>query len=334
MRGRDGFCIPCQPGEVGEAIGRISAVDAASRATRTPTATEKKILRDVFEKGDAYFRTGDLLRMDADGYFYFVDRIGDTFRWKGENVSTSEVAEVLSVAAGRARGERLRRGGAGPGRPRRHGRAGGGRRGFDPEPRCTRTSRASCRPMRGRCSCAIGAEIEITGTFKHRKVELVKQGFDPAAITDPLYFLDGERRLRAARRSALRADRERRAAGVRDVRLGVCGALLLAQAAAGDPASERLHREAIVIDGHNDVTSWILDYRLRSRHGRRRSGEAERRGLWMLAGRCPSRRGDELRTHTDLRRLQRGGVDAQFFSIWPHSDYAKTPGASSSARTR
>ena len=59
-------------------------------------ATEKKILRDVFEPGDAWFRTGDLMRQDAQGFFYFVDRIGDTFRWKGENVATTEVAEALA----------------------------------------------------------------------------------------------------------------------------------------------------------------------------------------------------------------------------------------------
>merc|ERR1712205_186756 len=63
-------------------------------------ATEKKILRDVFVKGDKYFRTGDLLSKDSKGYFYFVDRIGDTFRWKGENCSTMEVSEVVSAFPG------------------------------------------------------------------------------------------------------------------------------------------------------------------------------------------------------------------------------------------
>ncbi|RIK90028.1 MAG: hypothetical protein DCC71_25725 [Proteobacteria bacterium] len=104
VRGPDGFCVECAPGEVGEAIGRIPD-DPKSPIGRfegyTGAAeTEKKILRDVFEQGDAWFRTGDLLRQDADGDLYFVDRIGDTFRWKGENVATTEVAECLAVFPG------------------------------------------------------------------------------------------------------------------------------------------------------------------------------------------------------------------------------------------
>ena len=66
----------------------------ALRGLRHRADTDKKILRDVFEKGDAWFRTGDIMRKDKDGYFYFLDRIGDTFRWKGENVSTTEVEEA------------------------------------------------------------------------------------------------------------------------------------------------------------------------------------------------------------------------------------------------
>ena len=65
VRGPDGFCVPCGPDEVGEAVGRISDRACASRATPDAEATEKKVLRDVFAKGDAYFRTGDLLRVDA-----------------------------------------------------------------------------------------------------------------------------------------------------------------------------------------------------------------------------------------------------------------------------
>ncbi|KAI0399783.1 AMP-binding enzyme [Xylaria palmicola] len=62
---------------------------------RNDEATAKKYVRDVFRKGDCYYRTGDALRRDADGRWFFLDRLGDTFRWKGENVSTAEVAEVL-----------------------------------------------------------------------------------------------------------------------------------------------------------------------------------------------------------------------------------------------
>ncbi|KAI8628361.1 fatty acid transporter [Xylariaceae sp. FL1651] len=58
-------------------------------------ATAKKYVYDVFKKGDCYYRTGDALRRDADGRWFFLDRLGDTFRWKGENVSTAEVSEVL-----------------------------------------------------------------------------------------------------------------------------------------------------------------------------------------------------------------------------------------------
>ena len=189
-RGPDGFCIPCKPGEVGEAVGRITAV-SRFEGYSNPEATEKKILRSVFKPGDAYFRTGDLMRMDADDYFYFVDRIGDTFRWKGENVSTSEVAEVLSVCPGVKEANVY-----GVSVPNQDGRAGMAAlvvtEGFDPAQlagRCTRELPAYARPLFLR----LLPQIEVTGTFKHRKVELVKEGFDPAAIADPLFFLDGER---------------------------------------------------------------------------------------------------------------------------------------------
>ncbi len=97
----DGLCYECRPGEIGEAIGQI-AHDArhAYSGYADKAASQKKILNDVFKKGDAWFRTGDLMKQDKAGYLYFVDRIGDTFRWKGENVSTSEVAEYAASAPG------------------------------------------------------------------------------------------------------------------------------------------------------------------------------------------------------------------------------------------
>ena len=92
------------PNQAGEAIGKVvndpSNVGSRFEGYTNQEASEKKILRDVFEPGDAWVRTGDLMRKDEKGYFYFVDRIGDTFRWKGENVATSEVSEAICAFPG------------------------------------------------------------------------------------------------------------------------------------------------------------------------------------------------------------------------------------------
>ena len=196
VRGADGFCIKCAPGEVGEAISKI--VNDPKRPSQRfegyadPGATEKKILRDVFEKGDRWFRTGDLMRKDALGYYYFVDRIGDTFRWKGENVATSEVLGGDHGLPRHQGGQRLWRARAGRRGPRRNGGAGGRTDELDLDGFHRHVARAACRPMRGRCSCASQREIDATSTFKQRKLDLVKQGFDPAATGDPIYFLHPE----------------------------------------------------------------------------------------------------------------------------------------------
>ncbi|BCJ89707.1 long-chain-acyl-CoA synthetase [Terrihabitans soli] len=192
VRGPDGLVIEAEPGETGEAIGRIVA-DPNKPANRfegyaDKSATEKKILRDVVEKGDMWFRTGDLLRKDKDGYFYFVDRIGDTFRWKGENVSTIEVAQALTdypgVEDAIAYGVEV---------PGQDGRAGMvtlvttkefDLKGF--EEHVAQRLPDYARPVFLRQS----SEIDVTGTFKQRRLELQKEGFDPAKVTDALYFRD------------------------------------------------------------------------------------------------------------------------------------------------
>lgn len=186
VRGPDGFCIECKIGEAGEALGGIS--DKPGRAFEGYTAageTQKKILRDVFEKGDIWFRTGDLLRQDELGYFYFVDRIGDTFRWKGENVATSEVAEALTVVPGIE--EVNVYGVAVPGHDGRAGMAALVAPDFDPTDLATKLQLPTfARPLFLRLRPA----MEITGTFKLKKADLVKDGFDPASINDPLYWFD------------------------------------------------------------------------------------------------------------------------------------------------
>ena len=189
VRGPDGLCVECLPNEVGEALGGIST--RAGREFEGYTAkadSNKKMLRDVFAKGDVWFRTGDLMRRDAHGYFYFVDRIGDTFRWKGENVSTGEVGEVLAAVPGILEANVFGVTVAGV-----DGRAGmaslvvNGDFQLASLPARLKERLASyARPIFLRLS----PRIDVTGTFKQRKVDLVREGFDPAAIADPLFFLD------------------------------------------------------------------------------------------------------------------------------------------------
>jgi fatty-acyl-CoA synthase len=189
IRGADGFCTECKDNEVGECIGKIAATKGKAYDGYTKASdTGKKILRDVFEKGDAWFRTGDLMKRDAHGYFYFVDRVGDTFRWKGENVATGEVAEALGIVPGIRQANVY--GVAVPGHDGRAGMAAivtGAN--FDrtklPE-LLARQLPSYARPVFLR----LQPDLDVTGTFKLRKVDLVKEGFNPRAISDPLYWFD------------------------------------------------------------------------------------------------------------------------------------------------
>lgn len=98
VRDSNGLCIICPPGEPGLLVAKIRRNKALTiDGYESKAATDKKILRNVFRHGDRCFNTGDTLVMDEEGYFYFCDRTGDTFRWKGENVSTFEVESVMST---------------------------------------------------------------------------------------------------------------------------------------------------------------------------------------------------------------------------------------------
>jgi len=191
VRNADGFCVEADVDEPGEALGAIRSDDVRFQFqgySGDAKQTEKKILRDVFEKGDAWFRTGDLLRKDKDDYFYFVDRIGDTFRWKGENVSTNEVGDVISGAPGVAEANVY-----GVKVGDMDGRAGMAAvtpgDGFDLAKLRSEIHR-ELAPYARPIFIRIQPAIETTGTFKYRKVDLVRDGFDPAATTDALYYDD------------------------------------------------------------------------------------------------------------------------------------------------
>jgi fatty-acyl-CoA synthase len=202
VRGPNGLCIESGPDEVGEAIGGMSKRAGREFEGYTNRAdSDKKMLRDVFKTGDVWFRTGDLMRRDEHGYFYFVDRIGDTFRWKGENVSTGEVGGVLAAVPGILEANVY--GVTVPGAEGRAGMASLVVNGdFDLNDLPTRL-RARLPHYAHPIFLRLTPQLEVTGTFKQRKVDLVREGFDPAAIADPIFWLDpatgAYERLTAAR---------------------------------------------------------------------------------------------------------------------------------------
>eukprot|EP01118_Nematostelium_gracile_P009623 TRINITY_DN3255_c0_g1_i2.p1 TRINITY_DN3255_c0_g1~~TRINITY_DN3255_c0_g1_i2.p1 ORF type:complete len:670 (-),score=150.90 TRINITY_DN3255_c0_g1_i2:798-2708(-) len=195
IRGSDGLCISCKDGEPGELLGKIVSTDATRdfAGYTDKKASEKKIVRDVLEKGDEYFRTGDLVRKDVKGHYYFVDRIGDTFRWKGENVSTGEVENVINGVPGIV--EVNVYGVAVPGTDGRCGMAS-----IRVDKDTFSLNELYNTVMRELPSYAaplfvrIKEEMEITGTFKHKKTDLVQQGFDPNVVKDALYFRNDKER--------------------------------------------------------------------------------------------------------------------------------------------
>jgi fatty-acyl-CoA synthase len=195
LRDEQGFCIRCAPTDTGEAIGKLP-VDPSNIGSRfegytSKEATETKILRDVFERGDAWFRTGDLMRKDEKGHFYFVDRAGDTFRWKGENVATSEVSEVICAFPGVKDANVY-----GVAIPGTDGRAGMAALVSDEALDLVAFRRHLITRLPGYARplfLRIRSDMEVTATFRYTKNEFVRHGYDPAATADAIYFNDPER---------------------------------------------------------------------------------------------------------------------------------------------
>jgi len=193
-RNADGFCIECEPGEIGEFLGMILDLpdSGAGRFEGYTSAaeTQRKILRDVFRARDRWYRSGDLLCHDADDYYYFIDRIGDTFRWKSENVSTQEVAEALAgfpeIEVANVYGVTV---------PGAEGRAGMAalvlRRGaaFDGRAFYAFTA-ARLADYAAPVFVRLVEEADMTSTFKLRKVDLQRQGYDLERVRDPLFVRD------------------------------------------------------------------------------------------------------------------------------------------------
>jgi fatty-acyl-CoA synthase len=196
IRDKWGFCIECQVDEPGEVIGKI--IKHASKPGQrfegyaSEIETDRKILHDVFKTGDLWFRTGDLMRKDKNGYFYFIDRVGDTFRWKGENVSTTEVEEAMGrfdgILESNVYGVQI------AGRDGRAGMAAIVARG-NLNLMALRDHIAQQLPEYARpVFLRIRKDNDVTTTFKQKKINLLKEGFDPSRTSDPIYFNDPQRK--------------------------------------------------------------------------------------------------------------------------------------------
>ncbi|WP_246767904.1 long-chain-acyl-CoA synthetase [Bradyrhizobium sp. CCBAU 53340] len=191
VRNIDGLCIACTPGETGEAVGRIGSAGRGGwsfEGYTDPSETVRKILRDVFAVGDAWFRTGDLMMRDEQGYLHFIDRMGDTFRWKGENVATSEVDDAITACPGVL--DAATYGVAVSGTDGRAGMAA-----------LVVSSDFDFRVFRNHLSrrlppYAIPAfvrlcpSLETTETFRKKKQRLIREAFNPSVVSDPLFLRD------------------------------------------------------------------------------------------------------------------------------------------------
>ena len=191
----NGYCIKVPDGEPGLLLGKITERTAFEGYTNKKD-TESKILRNTFEAGDKWFNTGDMMKTVDVGFslglphFQFVDRVGDTFRWKSENVSTNEVGEIINAHAQidfcNVYGVEI---------TNADGRAGmaslvlaEGIKTLDLESFSTYVNAhlpSYARPVFLR----VQNELDTTGTFKMVKGELRKEGYDLDQVKDPLFVL-------------------------------------------------------------------------------------------------------------------------------------------------
>ncbi|MHA2032730.1 MAG: AMP-binding protein, partial [Candidatus Kariarchaeaceae archaeon] len=188
-KSEDGFYKKCEPGDVGMSLMKILDIENFTKY-RNKEKTNERVIRDVFEEGDAYFITGDLLQLHDDLWLSFADRIGDTFRWKGENVSTLEVENLLTtnkvILMSAVYGVEI---------PYREGKAGMAALIIDPEIGFKRNDISEfvlkvlpkySIPLFLR----IRQDLEVTGSKKIKKSTLRREGYNINEISEPLYFWD------------------------------------------------------------------------------------------------------------------------------------------------
>ncbi|KAK3095057.1 hypothetical protein FSP39_009767 [Pinctada imbricata] len=197
VRNEKGFAVRAKVGEPGLLIIKLTNVKGITFEGYKGRTEEnqKKIFHDVFKKGDQFINTGDLFTVDKDYDMFFSDRIGDTFRWKGENVSTTEVSNILVeldfIMDACVFGVLI---------PGCEGRAGMVALSLKSQGETTLTTHQLATII-DHCKNNLGVyawprflriqkELEITSTYKQRKMALVTEGFDPDKVKSTVYYLD------------------------------------------------------------------------------------------------------------------------------------------------
>ncbi|MHA2186529.1 MAG: AMP-binding enzyme [Promethearchaeota archaeon] len=189
FKDENGFLIPCKPGETGMMLAVILE-NEYFQGYKDKAKTNKRVITNAFVEGDIYFNTGDLVTLHEDSWVSFADRSGDTFRWKGENVSTLEVESILNtflpVEMCTVYGVEI---------PNTDGKAGmaclklNNEVSFDVV-KFSRFVQKNFPKYSIPIFIRIKDELEFTGTHKLRKVNLRKQGYDLNTLTDKIYFWD------------------------------------------------------------------------------------------------------------------------------------------------
>ncbi|RWS26032.1 Long-chain fatty acid transport-like protein, partial [Leptotrombidium deliense] len=190
IRDSNGFCIACDCGDTGMIVAKIDNNDPLKSfdGYLNKEETEKKIIRNVFRNGDSYFLSGDVLHMDEYGYIYFKDRVGDTFRWKGENVSTNEVegliSKILNVTECVVYGVQI---------PNAVGKAGMVAIATSETIDFKSLYKSMCEILPKYAIpifIRIMKHVELTSTFKFSKVTLKNEAYDVSLVHDPIYVLE------------------------------------------------------------------------------------------------------------------------------------------------
>ncbi|MHA1257851.1 MAG: AMP-binding enzyme, partial [Promethearchaeota archaeon] len=183
------YCIKCKPGDIGMGLLKLKE-SSFFTGYKSKEKTESKMIHNVFRKNDTFFNTGDMLKLHDDLWISFVDRFGDTFRWKSENVSTLEVESILNsfpaIHMAAVYGVAI---------PNTEGKAGMAAIKLDPALKFDvgEFSRFVVDVFPGYSIpmfIRIRDDLETAGPYKIKKVDLRKEAYDVSIIQDPLNFWD------------------------------------------------------------------------------------------------------------------------------------------------